>query len=204
MACKKKGHIKPACPLQVGKFNRNNFVVELNTNDDLDEQSETEEDLFSVSMDKKTTPIIANVVINGVNLNMEIDTGSGISIISEKTYQRYFNQLLILDTKIKLRSYTREEIKTLGYIKVDVDYQKRNFKDLNLYIVYNGGPPLLGRDWLSKLNITIGNDFLLNNVTTITKHSLLNDFSELFEESLGTLRGFKAKLHLKEAGTSIL
>ena len=51
---------------------------------------------------------------------MELDTGAGVSVISEHDYQKYFSELTLKDTDLKLKSYSGEEIQINGLINCDV------------------------------------------------------------------------------------
>ena len=51
-----------------------------------------------------------------------------------------------------LKTYTRETIKVLGSLSVNVAHNGQ-LKSLPLLVVAGNGPSLLGRDWLSQLQL---------------------------------------------------
>jgi hypothetical protein len=93
---------------------------------------------------------------------------------------------------IKLQSYTGAAINPLGRINVRVTSECES-ADLPLFVISNGGPPLLGRLWLRKLNL---GSIKLNKMTDNIDPTVLqlnNEFPEIFDDKLGT---FKTKIHL--------
>ena len=65
---------------------------------------------------------------------MEIDTGSGKSIISENLYKGKFSNLPLKQSPLTFVTYTKEEIKPLGYVDVEVRYGSQSFT-LPLYVI---------------------------------------------------------------------
>lgn len=95
-------------------------------------------------------PMRQNVSINGINLEFEIDSGSTVTAISNKAYKSHFSGVSLLPSKKKLISYTGYIIKSLGIVRLTVTYSGET-KILDVYVIDNGGPPLLGRDFISLL-----------------------------------------------------
>ena len=60
------------------------------------------------------------------------------------------------------------------------------------------GPSLLGRNWLLKLQLDCKSIF---NLRSSTLQDVLNYYTTLFQEGLGTLKQSKVKLFLKEGAT---
>ena len=59
-------------------------------------------------------------------------------------------------------------------------------------------PPIIGRDWLSKIKIDWKGVF---HIKSRTLQQVLDKHEAVFEKGLGTLKKFKAKLHLKSGAT---
>lgn len=78
-----------------------------------------------------------------------MDTGSPISAILDKFYQQYFHSVPLNASKLNLKTYAGELLNVLGTLVVRVKYENTEV-DLQLFIIKNGGPPILGRDWISK------------------------------------------------------
>ena len=58
---------------------------------------------------------------NGIELQMKVDTGASVSIISEYTYNKLWthNKPPLQETTLKLRTYTGETLQIHGAISVD-------------------------------------------------------------------------------------
>ena len=52
-----------------------------------------------------TSPYSIELFINGTLVNFEIDTGSGVSIISEETYYKHFSRLKLMLSNSRIRTY---------------------------------------------------------------------------------------------------
>jgi len=55
---------------------------------------------------------------------MELDTGSGISIITKVDYEATLLQLPLQSTVLVFKTYTGEKMKTIGVLTVNVEYNK--------------------------------------------------------------------------------
>ena len=81
---------------------------------------------------------------------MEVDAGSGKSLISYKTFQSNISDIPLRQSNVRLKTLTGKQIKVHGQIQVKVEANKE-VKTLPLCIVGNEDencPNLLGRDWL--------------------------------------------------------
>ena len=90
----------------------------------------------------------------------------------------------------------------VGVLKVPVDYQNQKGL-LDLYDVKEKGPVLMGRDWLHKLRLDwCSIKSLQASLATSSPIErldvMLDKYSDVFEDKLGTFTSAKAKLTLKE------
>ena len=70
---------------------------------------------------RKCAPIMTMVTANGVELKMEVDTDASVSVISEYTHKLCNHNIPpLLETTLKLHTYTGETLQIRGAIKVDV------------------------------------------------------------------------------------
>ena len=102
-------------------------------------------------------PYFVNVQLNNCALDMEIDTGASLSIMSEKKYHSLWplqSRPGLQPTTVKLHMYTKEPIRVLGTITVYtyVCYKEQKLS-MPLLVVAGNGPSLLGRDWLAQLKL---------------------------------------------------
>eukprot|EP00731_Ephydatia_muelleri_P018903 Em0011g943a len=91
--------------------------------------------------------------MEGKGLEMEVDAGAAVSILPYRDYERSFNHLALKPSRVKLKTYSGEQITPKGELTVDVKIKGRIYQKLPLIVVYSPGPPLLGRDWMRVVNI---------------------------------------------------
>ena len=97
-------------------------------------------------------PIEVEVHINDQPLIMELDTGAGVSMISERTYQSMLAQTQLQPLNVPLRTYTGERMKVLGKVSVTVRYEHNAPVDLPL-VIEGEGPSLFGRNWFKRIKL---------------------------------------------------
>ena len=204
--CNKKGHIAPACrgrqskngqkPTQKtfrGKRQPSQQTSYVAADDG---KSETELPLFMVG-NSASNPLYANVLVNGKDLVMEVDTGAAGSIISEMLFKQLFPKVKLDKSSIQLRTYTGEKLPVLGQINVRAQYEDQTI-NLDLVVVAGNGPTLLGRNWLLQLQLDWA---AIRRVESkpqpLGLEPLLAKHSKLFADELGTISPFKAKLRVQ-------
>ena len=131
--------------------------------------------------------------VNGVILPMELDTGASASIIYQQVWEETFGKSKLMKCNTLLRTYSGEQLKVLGQLKVTVKYNDQ-VQQLPLLVVAGDGPSLWGRDWLAAIQLNWAH---IKQVRTGLE-PLLQKYSEVFQEELGTLKGIEAKLVVKE------
>ena len=159
-----------------------------------DEPDNTEEySLFNLPSGS-CAPLVVTILIDHTSLSMEVDTGASFSVVSKNTYEKFFSSRTLQRSTVKLKTYTGETLPVFGQITANVQYRNQ---DLNLLLIIagNDGPSLLGRNWIHLLRLDWSSVLYINN------HSLpelLEEYSAVFNEGLGTLKGFKAKLYVNQ------
>ena len=76
-----------------------------NIDSNLDENSLS----FYIHKINPTKPLCVTLGIQDSTIKFEIDTGSGITLISEREYCMHFQNLPLTGTKIKVRIYAKEQ-----------------------------------------------------------------------------------------------
>ena len=130
-------------------------------------------------------------------LEMEVDTGSAVSIISNKTWRSHFPDTELEESNLTLTTYTDEKMKVLGVMKVKVQYEDQG-STLRLFVVKGAGPSLLGREWLNHIRLNwkrIGCCAAKRSNPKL--ESLLSQYPEVFRDGLGTMNTFRAKLNVQ-------
>ena len=92
------------------------------------------------------------VELNGTSLLMELDTGAGVSVISEETYKKHFSGTPLMPSNTRLRAYTGHPLKVHGQLMAHLKYQDQS-ANVPLLVVEGSGPSLFGRDWLSQIRL---------------------------------------------------
>ena len=116
--------------------------------------NEVEEDPISqlyMLPSSKTKPLKRVVNIDGKEVEMEIDTGESVLVVTHTEYKRLWSPKSrppLHVARIKLKTYTGEMNKIYGLFEVVVNHQGEEERSL-LVIVESEGPNLLKRDWLS-------------------------------------------------------
>ncbi|XP_028163909.1 uncharacterized protein K02A2.6-like [Ostrinia furnacalis] len=180
--CNVKGHLRKMCT-------KVNFISTEDVSDDDDGK-----ELFNI---RSVTgePMTEMVTINGMQLRFEIDSGSAVTVISEKMYNSHFKNQPLLPADEKLFTYTGNKMTCLGYVRLPVTYMQQT-RILAIYVICNGGPPLLGRDFISSFKLElIPCNFVTNSSTVVQE--LQSQFPEVFSDSLGAFNKYKVKLQLK-------
>ena len=213
--CNQKGHIKPMCPNKgsstpnrhvQGSSTPNRHVHILNHDEEESDLAHLEVKTVTSGDNALDPPIMVTPTVDGHKITMELDTGSAVSVISEKKYHSIFGRRNWNKTAMSLRTYTGEIVKPLRRVMVQVTYLDQQQK-LALYIVRNGGVPLLGRSWLRKIQLdwsTIKSLSLppSDSPSSALQHVLANH-PEVFKEGLGKLKEIKAAITVKEGSRPV-
>lgn len=124
---------------------------------------------------KSVKPYIVEVQLDGKSLNMELDTGACISLVSQTTFSRLFPDKQLQPSTAHLSTYSGEEIVTVGEPDVSVSYKDQE-AILPLVVVSGTGPSLLGRNWLSTLRLD------WKSIRTVHCSTLLSQLLETYQE----------------------
>ena len=95
---------------------------------------------------QRTETFWATVSINGRDIKMEVDTGAAISILPSHLFKKRFAQLPLLNTDVKLKTYSGARMIPEGILEVNVAYGDQKQR-LRLYVVDTPRLPLFGREW---------------------------------------------------------
>ena len=175
------GHIAQAC------MSKSTLVNAVNETADYDQLA----DPFSMSLYTISAghhEIEVPIELTNQSVSMELDTGAGISIISEETHAKY----------------NGDPIHVLDQFNVNARYKSQS-ATLPLTVVAGAGPSLLGRNWLTEIHLEWDKIFCIHVTETsvsseVTQrlHVVIQNHSDLFKDKLRTIKGLSAKLELKE------
>ncbi|XP_072376794.1 uncharacterized protein [Diabrotica undecimpunctata] len=191
--CGKKGHIMAACKLE------QNHLVE-------EEENENILSLYNLTDIQQVNfikPLYIPVVVDDkVSTQMELDTGAGISCMPHKFYLDNLSYIPLNKTGIKLKTYSGEIVNPEGKITVKISIQNVS-KICNFTIVKKATKMLLGRDIISKFNMSLKNSKItINDLAIQNKNNeldkILSKYSKLFQRELGRYNGEKVTLEIDE------
>lgn len=201
--CKKKGHLASVCRKKKAKDkgDTDSSKDQAQTNVVGSEEESEDYSLFKVTGNASNKPLLASVLVNGVSVEMEIDTGASVSLMGEDTYRLVQDPEKPLQrSTAKLHTYTGEPIKVLGSTEVLVQHNSQSMT-LPLIVMKGKGSPLLGRNWLSMLKLDWQNVFKVE--TNRSLQDVLTCFGEVFNEGLGKAEGVQAKIFVHPQSTPI-
>jgi hypothetical protein len=141
--------------------------------------------MYEKPVDKvRVDPIKLELFVNGNSMTFKVDTGASVSVCSEEFYNSHFQICKLEPSELTLSSYTNQPIMPIGKIKVIVTYQGTHVNVLHLYVIKNGLHPLMGRDWLSPINVDIS---FKTNVLYVSKCNNELNQSKHFEKQVNCL-----------------
>lgn len=145
-------------------------------------------------------PLTAIVLLDKVPLTFEMDSGSGLTIISEYTYNKYFNKIPLTKGKT-LYSYDGSNMKCIGVAHMSVTYRQQTHM-LSVHVVCGGEAPQLGKDFMALFKLKITSCHFVSSQNFI-KHLPLQ-YPALLSSKLGTFNKYKlVKLRVKEDSIQI-
>ncbi|XP_048860098.1 uncharacterized protein K02A2.6-like isoform X1 [Brienomyrus brachyistius] len=202
-SCKKVGHLAKQC--KTSKFKRNpgqksakQFRAATNHLENQAEESACAYNMYGIrSGDFPPVPYYATLDVNGQDITFEIDSGASTSVISEDTYKSTWRSdpPTLRPTNLNLRTYTGQSIPHLGELHVHMCTGGQRAA-VRLVVAKGSGPSLLGRDVLRKLQL---NWQEIKFVRTV--EDILQKYSDVFRDELGTLKGVTVKLHVDPNAT---
>lgn len=203
--CGRKGHISRVCrikgkhtteskklkPRSTKNVQQRKKVHQMNVKDSSSDDT-TDSELALHVMTRKEE--LSHICLKPkVILEMELDTGAAVSLISRELYNARLAHKPLCTTDVILKTYTGELVSPLGVIEVKVKMNKQKVK-LPLYVVEGTAPPLFGREWLKKIRL---NWREIKSVRKNTLETVLARYKNVFRKELGLLKGIEATVSLK-------
>ena len=161
--CHKLGHIARVCrsepssrPNQRGQNHRTTRRRQPNKSHIVNnvEESESEPDNLRVPVVGVSVPKSYKVPleINGIQMTMKLDTGAGVSLVSEKTWAEELGEPELSSSDIPLEGYPNRPLRVLEQCQVDVKVHGKEAV-LPLIVVGGNGISLFGRNWLQSFKL---------------------------------------------------
>ena len=154
---------------------------------------EKSNNLFMIySFSSRSDLIKLAVEVNGHKLDMELDTGASVSVISEDMFNSGLSSSVQLcPSNAFLTSYSGHSLEVLGNANDKVKYQTQTVT-LPIFVIKGKGVSLFGRNWLKRIKL----DWQI--IKSIRINSPLDEVIEkhtrLFRSELGKLKSMEAKI----------
>lgn len=188
--CNATGHLEVMCRTRRAKGQNLLTIQDHNEDRDQSEEEDSETyDIFKVESNHYNNIaencFYLNVNIAGKNHKMYVDTGSCVTAINKQFFDKFFKQIQLKTDDILLKGYTGSIIKPMGYFVIKTTVQNKS-KPVKYYVVDNGGPCLLGRDFLKLFNISLN----VKNIKSVCnfKDFLLKKYKDVFTNKIGTYK----------------
>ncbi|XP_060761945.1 uncharacterized protein K02A2.6-like [Neoarius graeffei] len=200
-SCSKMGHIARACR------NRNKPMTTQYVEQE-DMANESENELFGILSVYTATDgnrgIDIQMHIEDSPVQMQLDSGAAVTLVSEKVYQQALAHLPLQKCNLRLTTFTGDIIPLKGQVNVAVRYDTQR-QTLPLVVVKGDRPALLGRNWLKKIRLNWTSIFAVEHKNDLEPEvaALLQRYESVFHEGPGTIRGFKAHIKIKPEARSI-
>ena len=192
--CHKLGHFARLCRSNTEKTRKRvNYIEETYENE---EESEPEE-IRQITQINRILPnkhdhYEIKLKINGKYQNFTIDTGSPVTIMPNNSTM--YEKKDIQPLQERYQDVNTNEIKFLGKIWANIEYNGEITKLPILITQSNDITPLLGVNWLKQLPITI-NKVLLDEKTSQSE-DIYPKFNKLFETN-HTIKNTEVKIQMK-------
>ena len=141
----------------------------------------------------RVPPYKVQVLVDGCEVPMLIDTGASRSIISESMFRSIWPKRKLVASNVKLSTYSKEPLPVVGAMNVNVEYSGQTHK-LVLLVVKGSGPTLFGRDWMHVIRLDWQQ---INCASSLGLQELLNKHADVFQDGLGTFKGRKARIEVE-------
>lgn len=205
--CKKVGHIARVCRRRKQDKDRSTHrqdpkaahLMSESTPPQDSEEEEEQADYLMALKEKPHGPIVATVELNNFPVQFEVDTGASRTVIGEDCFnkiQAAAPGLALRPSEVVLRSFTGEKVEVKGKTTVNVNYEGQTAA-LEMLVVRNRGPNLLGRDWMGVLRLNWKELFkTIFKLSDSQLQNVLSKHKEIFKDELGTLKGTEVRFHV--------
>ena len=138
----------------------------------------------SQQVGKTAAPLMLPLTLNGTQVEMELDTGAAVSLMTKQQWDRLPTRSALAHSTVTLRTYTGEHVHVHDEATVRVGYAGQEHT-LSLVVVDGKGPALFGRNWLQTIKLNWAE---IKSLATEARNSdLTARYPEVFAEGLGTM-----------------
>ncbi|UYV73682.1 hypothetical protein LAZ67_11000340, partial [Cordylochernes scorpioides] len=176
-------------------------IDEVTHEDDQEEEESVQRMVFMRTYDYRVKyatndpPYVIKMRVEDTLMTFEIDTGSCLTLISEKDFKRYLPDVQVKEAGIIVKTYDGTVVPILGEIDVKVDFRGTIAK-LRAVVVRGERKALLGREWINVLKI--GNYFVNQMPLEDTLAELLSEHQVVFGETTDPIKGFTFAVNIQD------
>ena len=205
--CGRVGHISPVCRSKGSKGNHKqnksksdpveNKVAHVATEEEYPDALE-DATLYNInSVGSSAPPISVTLQVNQKPIQFVVDTGAGVTVLSEATWKSVFPNRDLVESATLLKTYTGQPISVLGELPgLTVVYGDQRVSGLTAIVVKGSPENLLGRTWLNRITLDWKAIRAVNRQDALKP--LLDEYQDVFSPGLGTISGFQAELRVAE------
>ena len=148
---------------------------------------------------RHTNKLTTVLQVEGIALEMEVDTGTELSTIPAYIYQQKLHDIKLHSSAVCPHQYDGSTIPVKEEIKVVASTREQSVASSFIIVdIKNEQRPLLGRDWLLQLRLDWPKLIQYRSLHQVQHKTLQEDFPSVFKEELGLLLGIEADIELKE------
>ena len=130
------------------------------------------------------SPLKVQVLIDECEVTMEINTGASTSLMSEGMFTSLWPKRKMQHSSINLQIYSKESLTVVGAVEVNVEYCDQ-IAQLPLVLIEGNGPTLLGKHWLSAIQVDWPQ---VHYTASVELHTILDKYQDVFQNGLGTFK----------------
>ncbi|UYV66132.1 K02A2.6-like, partial [Cordylochernes scorpioides] len=199
--CNKKGHIASICWSSRRNLRQHqNQPGNIHQIGDQEEEEEYVQKIISVTIPEykinfasSDPPYLMELKVEENFIKFEMDTGSGLTLISEKDFKNSLQHLKLEKASIIVRTYDGTVVPILGKINVKVECQDITYK-LRALVVKGEKRALMGREWINRLKL--GCFAVKHMPVEITIEEILKENQALFVETTEPIKGFTFSVNM--------
>ncbi|XP_046145704.1 uncharacterized protein K02A2.6-like [Osmia bicornis bicornis] len=138
------------------------------------------------------------LTVENTPVKFEVDSGAAVTIISKRMSEQLFPNKVLRYTALKLQTFCKTIVDIVGMYSVQVRYRSI-VKRLNVYVANVDRKPLLGREWIRQLKISLTEE--IAHATAISHNevdTILKNYQGKLDPTSSKIRGIQARLTLKE------
>jgi transposase InsO family protein len=196
LACGKEGHKYADC--RVRSKLKCNYCKKPNHIEKVCLQKKNIHHIHNVS---HVPPWHVTLMVNNTKVNFELDSGSGATIIPKTTYDKLQMPATLMATTESFITYGGAHTFTpLGVATVQVT-RNNTVTELPLYVIDGSVTPILGRQWLSELQL-FNHIHHMEQTTGQQGSSLQEEFPHVFQSGIGRAPD-TVTLHFKPDATPV-